>query len=106
MLVASATMTATLDLLERRGWIRRIPNPGDRRSVLIEITPVEAEPAEAETADRDRPIVTLLADAPDDRWHEIATDLEPGAYRVTLRNVETTRSAASPVHDVFEVVAG
>jgi DNA-binding MarR family transcriptional regulator len=39
VLVASATMTAMLDLLERRGWIRRIPNPGDRRSVLIEITP-------------------------------------------------------------------
>ena len=38
VLVASATMTATLDLLERRGWIRRIPNPGDRRSVLVEIT--------------------------------------------------------------------
>jgi DNA-binding MarR family transcriptional regulator len=32
-------MTATLDLLEHRGWIRRIPNPADRRSVLIEITP-------------------------------------------------------------------
>jgi DNA-binding MarR family transcriptional regulator len=39
VLIASATMTATLDLLERRGWIRRVPNPGDRRSVLIEITP-------------------------------------------------------------------
>ena len=39
ILVASATMTATLDLLERRGWIRRVPNPADRRSVLIEITP-------------------------------------------------------------------
>ena len=39
LLVASATMTATLDLLERRGWIRRIPNPADRRSVLVEITP-------------------------------------------------------------------
>jgi DNA-binding MarR family transcriptional regulator len=39
VLVASATMTATLDLLEHRGWIRRIPNPDDRRSVLIEITP-------------------------------------------------------------------
>jgi len=38
VLVASATMTATLDLLERRGWIRRVPNPADRRSVLIEIT--------------------------------------------------------------------
>jgi DNA-binding MarR family transcriptional regulator len=39
VLIASATMTATLDLLEHRGWIRRIPNPADRRSVLIEITP-------------------------------------------------------------------
>jgi DNA-binding MarR family transcriptional regulator len=39
VLVASATMTATLDQLEYRGWIRRTPNPGDRRSVLIEITP-------------------------------------------------------------------
>jgi DNA-binding MarR family transcriptional regulator len=39
VLIPSATMTAMLDLLERRGWIRRIPNPDDRRSVLIEITP-------------------------------------------------------------------
>ena len=39
VLIASATMTATLDLLERRGWIRRMPNPADRRSVLLEITP-------------------------------------------------------------------
>lgn len=39
VLIASATMTATLDLLERRGWIRRVANPDDRRSVLIEITP-------------------------------------------------------------------
>lgn len=39
VLIASATMTATLDLLEHRGWIRRVPNPDDRRSVLLEITP-------------------------------------------------------------------
>jgi DNA-binding MarR family transcriptional regulator len=39
MLIASATMTATLDLLEQRGWIRRVPNPADRRSILVEITP-------------------------------------------------------------------
>jgi hypothetical protein len=32
-------MTATLDLLEHRGWIRRVANPDDRRSTLIEITP-------------------------------------------------------------------
>jgi len=38
MLVPSATMTATLDQLERRGWIERLPNPDDRRSVLVSIT--------------------------------------------------------------------
>jgi DNA-binding MarR family transcriptional regulator len=39
VLVASASTTATLDLLERRGWVRRMPNPDDRRSTLVEITP-------------------------------------------------------------------
>ena len=38
MLLPSASITATLDVLERRGWIQRIPNPHDRRSLLIEIT--------------------------------------------------------------------
>jgi len=45
-LLASATMTAVLDMLERRGWIRRTPNPDDRRSVLIEITPEGRELAD------------------------------------------------------------
>lgn len=39
VLIASATVTATLDLLQYHGWIRRVPNPDDRRSTLIEITP-------------------------------------------------------------------
>jgi DNA-binding MarR family transcriptional regulator len=38
MLVASATMTATLDTLESRGWVVRTPNPADRRSLLVTIT--------------------------------------------------------------------
>jgi DNA-binding MarR family transcriptional regulator len=45
-LLASATMTAVLDTLERQGWIRRTPNPDDRRSVLIEITPEGRELAD------------------------------------------------------------
>ena len=45
-LLASATMTAVLDTLERQGWIRRTPNPDDRRSVLIEITPEGREVAD------------------------------------------------------------
>lgn len=38
MLISGASMTATLDVLERRGWILRVPNPLDRRSVLIQMT--------------------------------------------------------------------
>lgn len=38
VLVAAATMTATLDLLEKRGWVVRTPNHADRRSILVEIT--------------------------------------------------------------------
>lgn len=37
-LVSSGTVTSTLDQLEYRGWVRRVPNPDDRRSVLVEIT--------------------------------------------------------------------
>ena len=37
-LISSATMTSTLDRLERRGLVRRLPNPEDRRSVLVEVT--------------------------------------------------------------------
>ena len=37
--VSSATMTGTLDQLEYRAWVRRLPNPADRRSVFVEITP-------------------------------------------------------------------
>jgi len=38
VLVPSATMTATLDALERRGWVVRRPNAADRRSLLVEVT--------------------------------------------------------------------
>jgi DNA-binding MarR family transcriptional regulator len=38
VLIASATMTATLDLLELRDWVRRSPNPDDRRSTTVQIT--------------------------------------------------------------------
>lgn len=36
--VSSGTMTGTLDTLEFNGWARRLPNPDDRRSLLVEIT--------------------------------------------------------------------
>jgi len=39
MHITTATMTAVLDTLERKGYIRRLPDPADRRRVLVDITP-------------------------------------------------------------------
>jgi DNA-binding MarR family transcriptional regulator len=38
LLVTSGTMTNRLDRLEKRGLIRRLPNPADRRALDIELT--------------------------------------------------------------------
>ena len=37
--LSSGAMTARLDHLEARNFIRRVPAPDDRRSVIVEITP-------------------------------------------------------------------
>jgi DNA-binding MarR family transcriptional regulator len=46
LLVSSGTMTARLDRLEARDLIRRVPNPDDRRSVLVELTDLGREVAD------------------------------------------------------------
>jgi DNA-binding MarR family transcriptional regulator len=39
MHISTATMTSVLDTLERNGYVRRQPDPADRRRVLVDITP-------------------------------------------------------------------
>ena len=38
MMITSGTMTNRIDRLEERGFIRRQPDPDDRRAVLVELT--------------------------------------------------------------------
>ena len=38
-LITTGAMTSRLDRLERAGLIRRMPDPGDRRGVLVRLTP-------------------------------------------------------------------
>ncbi len=49
--ITSAGMTRTLDRLERAGYVDRLPNPDDRRSVLIGLTPEGWAFAETLSAD-------------------------------------------------------
>src|SRR4029079_10914492 len=37
-IVSSAGVTSRLDRLERRGFVRRLPDPDDRRGVIVELT--------------------------------------------------------------------
>ena len=39
MLITTGSMTSLLDTLQKRGLIRRLPHPGDRRKLLVDITP-------------------------------------------------------------------
>jgi DNA-binding MarR family transcriptional regulator len=74
--VTRATMTGLLDGLEREGFIARVPNPSDRRSHVVRVTPAGLEkmraiiPAHmqrlssvlAPLADRDRKQLSHLVD--------------------------------------------
>jgi DNA-binding MarR family transcriptional regulator len=44
--LTSGAMTTALDRLERSGYARRVPDPGDRRRVLVELTDRAAEIAD------------------------------------------------------------
>lgn len=39
LLVRTGSMTSLLDTLEKRGLVRRLPHPEDRRKLLVDVTP-------------------------------------------------------------------
>ena len=43
-------MTSRLDRLERRGFVRRLPDPDDRRGVIVELTDQGLEVVDAAVA--------------------------------------------------------
>jgi DNA-binding MarR family transcriptional regulator len=47
LLVSSGTLTSRLDRLERKGLIRRVPHPTDRRSTEVELTPAAVKAVDA-----------------------------------------------------------
>jgi DNA-binding MarR family transcriptional regulator len=42
MHITSGTITTVLDTLERKGYVRRLTDPSDRRRVLVDVTPAAA----------------------------------------------------------------
>jgi len=65
-LVTSGTMTNRVDRLERSGYVDRRPDPGDRRGVLVRLTPEGRDVVDSAMADlieREKSLLSELADS-------------------------------------------
>src|SRR3954470_5388276 len=47
LMLSSAGITSRIDRLERRGFVTRLPDPNDRRGVMIELTPAGLQAVDA-----------------------------------------------------------
>lgn len=83
-LVTSGTMTNRVDRLERRGLVRRLPDPRDRRGVLVELTPsgrTLVDEAMADLLEHERELLARMPARDRDRL--------AGALRALLSAVES-----------------
>ena len=63
-MLSSAGVTSRIDRLERRGLVRRLPDPDDRRGVIVELTDKGLEVVDAAVAalaKSDRELLERLA---------------------------------------------
>jgi len=76
--VDPAAITRLLDQLERKGLTRRVPNPADRRSVLIELTDAGLELA---------PLVHKVARENNARYAQLLTADQQETVLASLRQI-------------------
>jgi MarR family transcriptional regulator, organic hydroperoxide resistance regulator len=58
-------VTVMLDRLERGGYVKRVPNPRDRRSVLVRLNPSKLKKMQAFYGEINERMVALLDETPD-----------------------------------------
>jgi DNA-binding MarR family transcriptional regulator len=81
LIISRASVTGLIDSLERRGYVRRLNHPTDRRMLLVELTDTGAQVA------RDfRPIVHQHQK----QWLAALTDREQRALINSLRRLQAT----------------
>jgi DNA-binding MarR family transcriptional regulator len=85
LIVTRATVTGLLDSLERRGFVRRTPNPDDRRGLIVEITPDGLVVIQA---------VRTLIHRHEKAWLAILTDEEKRSYIAQLHRIQDSVTAS------------
>lgn len=63
--LTSGGVTVMLDRLEKAGFVRRAPNPQDRRSVLIEVNPRKLKQIHTQYAAINRQLDAFLSEMPE-----------------------------------------
>jgi DNA-binding MarR family transcriptional regulator len=116
MHITTGTMTTVLDTLERNGHIRRMPDPDDRRRVLVDIAPSAQSTLDQMLPEVQQVAKIVMADLDDETLQalldtlttiaasieKVSDDLPPPAPRRTparLRRTEPSRAdpgAAAP----------
>jgi DNA-binding MarR family transcriptional regulator len=85
LIVTRATVTGLLDSLERRGLVRRSANPADRRSLVVEITPLGLEVIHQ---------VRTIIHRHETAWMSVLSDAELQAYIALLHRMQDSIAAA------------
>jgi DNA-binding MarR family transcriptional regulator len=95
-LVTSGTMTNRIDRLAERGLVRRLPTPGDRRGVLVELTVPGLEAVDRAMAallDTERELLVAFSSSDRERL--------AGLLRALLVRVEGQPGEAAAGPDVY-----
>lgn len=69
--LSPSTVTGVLDRLVAKGLLERIPDPRDRRSIIMKITPRASDLVQRMRATFDKELETILSVLPDDRLQEL-----------------------------------
>lgn len=87
LIVTRATVTGLIDSLERRGFVRRLPHPADRRSLLVEITPAGLVVVQE---------LRTLVHRHERDWMSVLSDDELRAYIELLHRIQDNLAATAP----------
>ena len=101
--VTRATMTGLLDGLERKQWVRREPEPSDRRTLRVRLTREGIQLLDGMTHDYYRRIALLMRDLDDDDKRLLSDML----FRVLANVGDVAAEPAGPpaaAHDPVAVV--
>ena len=85
LIVTRATVTGLLDSLERRGFVLRSANPADRRSLLVEITPLGLEVVQQ---------VRSIVHRNETAWMSALSDEELRVYIGLLQRIQDSVAAS------------